>query len=105
MSTPERRDDDFLSALLDGAVRVEDPIRMAAAIDELRAGAPVASQELRERAVGLCQRALREAAAAPVPAPRRRSVRRRPVLVAAGIAGVLAAGVVGAVGVSSPPTK
>src|SRR4051812_41832447 len=103
MSTPERRNDDFLSALLDGAFRLDDPIRMAAAVDELCAGAPVASQELRERVVGLCRRELREAAAAPAPAPRRRrQVRRRPVLIAAGLACVLGAGVVGAVGISSP---
>src|SRR4051812_41432603 len=104
MSTPERRDDDFLSALLDGAARLEDPIRMAAAVDELRSGAARAPAAPRDRVAGLCERELSDARAAgaaqPAPARRRPARRRRPVLVAAGLACVLAAGVVGAASMS-----
>jgi hypothetical protein len=94
MSTPDRRDDDFLSALLDGAARLDDPIRMAAALDELRSGQPAAPAALRERVDGFCQRevrAARERVAAPTPRFRRG---KRPALAAAGLGCAILLGLV-----------
>jgi hypothetical protein len=96
MSTPDRRDDDFLSALLDGAARLDDPIRMAAALDELRAGQTAAPAALRERVDGFCRREVRAAQERVTAPPRLRRRWRHPALVAAGVVCALGVGLLAA---------
>jgi hypothetical protein len=70
MSSPERLDENLLTVLLDPRTGLEDPIRVAAAVEELRrAAAPPA---LRTRVVELCERRMRTAPAHSRPRRRRR---------------------------------
>ncbi len=68
MQSPEARDEHVVDALLDGGALLEDPIRMAAVLDELRARRAEPRPELRM--------AVAERLAAPAATPRRAGARR-----------------------------
>jgi hypothetical protein len=93
MQSPEARDEHVVDALLDGGALLEDPIRMAAVLDELRARRAEPRPELRMR--------IAERLAAPVAPRRARALRRRSGVALAGVA-VLAVGLVGIVAVLHP---
>jgi Domain of unknown function (DUF4349) len=89
MQSPEARDEHIVDALLDGGALLEDPIRMAGVLDELRARRPEPDDVLRRR--------IADVLVVPSAPPRRRSRRRPRRLVIAGglvaacvVAGVLA---------------
>jgi hypothetical protein len=93
MHSPEARDEHVVDALLDGGALLEDPIRMAAVLDELRARRAEPRPELRitvaERLAGTPARVRRVGALRP-----------RRLVAAAGIAAV-AVSVLGIAGVLS----
>src|SRR5262245_43656275 len=93
MPTPDWREGDLLTALLDERAGLRDPMKVAAAFDELQAGTRGAPGALHERVHALLQPA--DQAAAP---PVRRLRRGRPRLLAAvGLAGAAAALLLGVV--------
>jgi hypothetical protein len=91
MQSPEARDEHVVDALLDGGALLEDPIRMAAVLDELRSRRAEPGVELRARVARVL--------AAPEVAPRRRRV-RPPRRVLAGAALVAACALVAVVALS-----
>jgi hypothetical protein len=74
MQSPEARDDHVVDALLDGGALLEDPMRMAAVVDELRARRAEPRPELR----------IEVAARLAAPPVKQRRVRRPRALVASG---------------------
>jgi Domain of unknown function (DUF4349) len=87
MQSPEARDEHVVDALLDGGALLEDPIRMAAVLDELRARRAEPRPELRM--------AVADRLAAPPARPRRAGSWRSRRLVAAGGLAALTACIVG----------
>jgi Domain of unknown function (DUF4349) len=90
MHSPEARDEHVVDALLDGGALLEDPIRMAAVLDELRLHRPEPRPELRV--------AVAERLATP-PRPRRRLPVRpsRRLAMVSGLLAVCAVVLVGAI--------
>ena len=86
MPSPEPRDEHVVDALLDGGALLEDPIRMAGVLDELRARRPEPADVLRRRVADVL--------ALPASPPRRRRlhVQRRLVLAGGLVAACLVAG-------------
>jgi hypothetical protein len=93
MQSPEARDEHVVDALLDGGALLDDPIRMAAVLDELRARRAEPRDELRI--------AVAERLAAPTPSPRRAGGRHSRRLLAGGGAVALAACAIALVAVLS----
>jgi hypothetical protein len=82
MHSPEARDEHVVDALLDGGALLEDPMRMAAVLDELRARRAEPRPELR---ITVAERL----AAPPARARRVGAVRPRRLVAAAGLAAVV----------------
>src|ERR671930_227395 len=97
MPTPDWREGDVLTALLDERAGLRDPMKVAAALDELQAGTRGAPGALHERVHALLQPAGDEALR---PARRLRLGRPRllPAVGLAGAAAVLLLGIVFAAG-------
>src|SRR5690349_12459135 len=86
MPTPDWREGDLLTALLDERAGLRDPMKVAAALDELQAGTRGAPGTLHERVHALLQ-----PAEEPAPRPVRRLRLGRPrLLPAVGLAGAAA---------------
>jgi Domain of unknown function (DUF4349) len=97
MQSPEARDEHVVDALLDGGALLEDPIRMAAVLDELRARRAEPRPELRM--------AVADRLAAPTARPRRAgALRSRGLVFASGFA-VLALCVAGGAALLSSGTN
>jgi Domain of unknown function (DUF4349) len=98
MHSPEARDEHVVDALLDGGALLEDPIRMAGVLDELRLHRPEPRPELRV--------AVAERLATPT-SPRRRVPARpsRRLAVASGLLAFCAIGLVGAISLSGGGTS
>ena len=94
MQPSEGRDEHVVDALLDGGALLEDPIRMAAVLDELRARRAEPRPELR---VAIAARL-----APPRAAPRRAGARRLRLATALGGVAALAIGLVGVVALVGP---
>ena len=81
MHSPDARDEHVVDALLDGGALLEDPIRMAAVLDELRAHRPeprpAAARRRRRAARGAARRGRGVAGAAAASARRRERARSR----------------------------
>ncbi len=92
MQSPEARDEHVVDALLDGGALLEDPIRMAGVLDELRARRPEPDDLLRRR--------IADALVVPAAPPRRwrLHVRRRLVLASGLLAACLVVGVLALTG-------
>src|SRR4051794_25339894 len=103
MPTPDWREGDVLTALLDERAGLRDPMRVAGALDELQAGTRGAPGALHERVHALLQPADETAARAA----RRVRPRRPRLLPAVGLAGaaiVLLLGVLLAAGTGGSQT-
>ena len=105
MPTPDWRDGDLLTALLDERAGLRDPMKVAGALDELQAGTRGAPGALHERVHALLQPA-DEARGSPRPARRLRPGRPRllPAVGLAGAAAVLLLGVILAAGTGGSQT-
>src|SRR3954447_25534195 len=100
MPTPDWREGDVLTALLDERAGLDDPMKVAAALDDLQAGTRKAPGSLHERVHAMLQPV---AAEPPRPARRLRLGRPRllPAVGLAAAAAVLVLGVVFAAGTGS----
>ncbi len=97
MPSPEARDEHVVDALLDGGALLDDPIRMAAVLDELRLHRPEPGPQLRA--------VVAERLATPAPARRRLTVRPpRRLALASGLVALCAIVVVGAISLGSGGT-
>jgi hypothetical protein len=97
MPSPEARDEHVVDALLDGGALLEDPIRMAAMLDELRLHRPEPGPQLRA--------VVAERLATPAPPRRRLAVRApRRLALASGLLALCAIVVVGAISFGSGGT-